>query len=278
MKTFRRIVRAERGTTLIELMIALVLTGIVTLAIMKTYVIQHENYLVQDDVTTMQQSARSCIDELTRQIRMAGHDLPLGLPAIVAANTNPDTITITYHGNDCDTYLSAAMPNTSAELKLGTDISCFRADQWVYIYDPDSAAGEWFKISEVQPAAFHIQHRYDPKNLSRKYDKDALLLALNKVKFFVDETTNPDNPLLMVQIGGEPPEPYADHICDLQFQYRLANGTIVDEPVLISDVREVLISISAESTRPEFESEGDGEDDVKARTYTSSVSLRNIGA
>jgi len=284
MKKFTSMVRAERGTTLIELLIALTLTGIVTLAIMKTYVTQHENYMVQDDVANMQQSARACIDELTRQIRMAGHNLPLGLPAIVAANTNPDTITVTYHGNNCDTYLSAKMPNSSAELKLGTDISCFKADQWVYIYDPDSAAGEWFKISEVQPEAFHIQHRYEPKNLSRAYDADALLLALNKVKFFVDNTTDPSNPQLMVKLNGEPAEPYADHISDLQFQYRLANGSIVDEPIIISNIREVLISISAESTMPEFESYGetdpppDGEEnDVKERTYTSSVSLRNIG-
>jgi type II secretory pathway pseudopilin PulG len=277
--------RATRGTTLIELLIALVITGVVTLAIMKTYVTHHENYIVQDDVTNMQQSARACIDELTRQIRMAGHHLPLGLPAIEASNTNPDTITITYHGNDCETYLSAPMPSTSAELKCASDISCFNDDQWIYIFEPDSAVGEWFKISEVQAAAYHIQHRYDPKDLSRQYGADALLLALNRVKFFIDNTTEPDNPKLMVAVGGEPAEPYAEHIVDLQFQYRLANGNIVDEPVLVSDVREVLISISAQSTLPKGELDGqtgepdpNGEGEGKRRTYNSSVSLRNIGA
>ncbi len=282
MNRLSRPLRGRRGTTLIELLIALAITGVVTLAIMKTYVTQHENYLVQDDVTNMQQSARACIDELTRQIRMAGHHLPLGLPAIEASNTDPDTITITYHGNDCETFLSAAMPNTSAELKLGSDVSCFNVDQWVYIYDPDSALGEWFKISQVQGAARHIQHRYDPKNLSRQYPADAILLALNRVKFYIDNTTNPDNPMLMVAVGGEPAEPYAEHIIDLQFQYRLANGTIVDVPVLVSDVREVLISIAAESTLPtgerEDEPEPGDEDHGKRRTYNSSVSLRNIGA
>ncbi len=269
--------RGTRGTTLIELMIALALTGIVTLAIMKTYVTQHENYLTQEDVTTMQQGARASIDELTRQIRMAGHDLPLGLPALVGSNTDPDTITVTYHGNDCDSYLASKMPNTSAELKLATDVSCFRTDQWVYIYEPDSAIGEWFKISHVQTAASHIQHNYDPKNLSRQYEADALLLALNQVKFFIDETTDQDNPMLMIQLGGDPAQPYADHISDLQFQYRLANGMIVDEPVLISDVREVLISITSESTRPEQRSDGGEVIEGNSRTYTSSVSLRNLG-
>ena len=172
------------------------------------------------------------------------------------------------------------MPNTSAELKCGSNISCFTTDQWVYIYEPDSAVGEWFQISEVQSVAKHIQHRYPPKNLSRKYGTDALVLALNRVKFYIDNTSDPDNPILMIQLGGDPPQPYAEHINDLQFQYRLTNGTIVDVPILISDVREVLISISAESTRPDFDEgeTGDPDDQPKVRNYNSSVSLRNIGA
>jgi hypothetical protein len=255
------------------LLIALFLTGIVVMSIMRLYIVQHDNYVVQDDVVTMQQSARASIDELTRQIRMAGHHLPLGLPAIIASNTNPDTITITYHGNDCETYLSAPMPQPSAELKCGSDVSCFSTNQWVYIYEPDSAKGEWFKISHVQPGSNHVQHNYDPKALSRKYGADALLMALNRVKFFIDNTTNPDNPTLMVQIGFEPPAPYAEHIIDLQFQYRITNGSLLDEPVLVSDVREVLITVVAESTLPEFD--GDTAPG-KVRTYRSSVNVRNI--
>lgn len=286
MKKFNQKIRTESGTSLIELLIALVITGIVTLAIMKTYAIQHENYLVQDDVINMQQSARACIDELTRQIRMAGHDLPPGLPAIIASNTNPDTITITYHGNNCDTWLSSPMPQPSAELKCGSDITCFNEDQWIYIYEPAVGIGEWFKVSEVQSGSGHIQHRYEPKALSRSYGQDAEVLALNKVKFYVDNVTFPDNPMLMIQLGGDPPMPYAEHITDLQFQYRLANGNIVDEPVLVSDIREVIIAITSQSTLLEIEdgrylpSSGEGDQKTtkkKERTYTSSVNLRNLG-
>jgi Tfp pilus assembly protein PilV len=271
----------QRGTTLIELMIALVLTSIVTLAIMKTYVTQHENYLVQDDVAVMQQRSRASLDEMTRNIRMAGHHLPLGLPSIVASNTNPDTITINYHGNNCETYLVDKMPNTAAELKCN-EVSCFEEEQWVYVYDPDSAVGEWFQISEVQ-ASNHLQHRFKPKNLSRQYDADAIVLALNQIKFFVDDQTDPDNPCLMVQMWQNDPEIYSDHIVDLQFQYRLANGTIVDEPILISDVREVLINVTAQSTLEGSsatiglgQTDQDGGRTYKTRTYASSVSLRNM--
>jgi Tfp pilus assembly protein PilW len=272
MKTFTVPLRGERGSSLIEVLIALALTGIVTLAIMNTYVIQHENYLVQDDVTTMQQSARSCIDELTRQVRMAGHHLPLGLQPIVASNTNPDTITVTYHGNDCDTYLSAAMPQPSAELKCGSDVSCFTDDQWVYIWEPDSAKGEWFVITHVQTASTMIQHNTMP--LSRKYGANSQLLALNRVKFYIDHTTDPDNPKLMCQVNNSAAQPYADHITDLQFRYHLDNGSTVDVPVLITDIREVQIDITAGSNMVQAEG---GDSEVKDRTYSSSVNLRNIG-
>jgi Tfp pilus assembly protein PilW len=272
MKTFTVPLRGERGSSLIEVLIALALTGIVTLAIMNTYVIQHENYLVQDDVTTMQQSARSCIDELTRQVRMAGHHLPLGLSAIVASNTNPDTITVTYHGNDCETYLSAAMANTSVELTCGSDVSCFSDNQWVYIWEPDSAKGEWFTISHVTTASNTIQH--STAALSRKYGASSQILALNRVKFYVDQTTDLDNPKLMVQVNNSAAQPYADHVTDLQFRYHLDNGSTVDVPVLITDIREVQIDITAGSNM--VQAEGDGSE-VKDRMYSSSVNLRNIG-
>jgi hypothetical protein len=254
-----------------EVLIALALTGIVTLAIMNTYVIQHENYLTQDDVTGMQQSARSSIDELTRQIRMAGHHLPLGLPPITASDANPDTITVIYHGNNCETFLSTAMTTTSAALVCGAAVSCFAANQWVYIWEPDSAKGEWFEISNVESGTNTIQHTTDP--LSRKYGANSQILALNRVTFYIDETTEPTNPKLMVQVNAGAAQPYADHIADLQFRYHLDNGSTVDEPVLITDISEIQITITAESGQVHSEDE----ENIADRTYTSSVSLRNIG-
>ena len=39
------------GTSLLEILIALAMTGVVTTAIFKAYVTQHKNYLIQEDVT-----------------------------------------------------------------------------------------------------------------------------------------------------------------------------------------------------------------------------------
>jgi len=272
MKRITTKIRKWRGATLLELLIALTITGVITTAVLKLYLTQHQNYLTQDDITTIQQNARASIDELTRQIRMAGHQLPAGLQAIEASNTNPDTITITYHTSGCDTHLSAKMPQPSAELKCGTDVSCFNDGQWVYIFDPDSGGGEWFEITHVQTGSNHLQH--NTMVLSKAYDANAIILAMEQMKFFVDSTTDQDHPRLMVQPVGQSPRIYADNIVDLQFQYRLTTGNIVDEPVLAEDIREVIITVTARSDQPDPENP---QRPYRMRTYTSSVNLRNVG-
>jgi len=272
-RTYRCIGKND-GISFFEVIIALVIMGVVITSIFKLYVSQHQNYLTQDNLTIVQQNARASIDELGRHIRMSGFDVPLGLPAITAADTNPDTITLTYRSQNCDTYLAAAMPQPSSELKCATDVSCFNEGQWVYIYEPDSGGGEWFEITHVQPGSNHLQH--NTMNLSRAYGEDAIILALTHIKFYVDTLANPDNPTLMIQLIGQKPQIYADYITDLQFQYRMKNGIVVDAPVVADNIREVLISVTGRTENPDYEAKARGnEDPYTYRTYSTSVYLRN---
>jgi len=280
MRTLQNIVRNRRGTSLIEILIALVIMGIVTTAIFELYVTQHQGYIAQEDVTNVQQNGRAAIDEITRHIRMAGHRLPLELDPIEAANTNPDTITLTYRADDCETYLSAPMPQPSSELKCGSDISCFEDGMWAYILEPDSGGGEWFEITHVQAAAYHLQH--NTMVLSKAYAADAVVLAMSQIKFYIDNTTDPDHPNLMMEIPGRAPQVFAENIEDLQFRYRMKNGIITDQPVLVDDIREVLIEITARSDHPDYRlasanPSNDPDDYYRRRTFATSVFLRNVG-
>ena len=270
---FTRSFANNRGASLLEVLIALFLTGIITAAVFQTYITQHQNYLVQDDITEIQQNARAAVDELTRQIRMAGYALPAGLPSIVASNTNPDTITICYRDDACNTFLSEAMPQPSSELKCGTDVSCFHEGEWLYIYETDSGKGEFFTVTEVQTGSLNLQH--NTMSLSRKYGQKSLVLTVNSLKFYVDKTTDPSHPCLMVKtLNQATPQVYAENISDLQFQYRLANGNIVDVPTAVSDVRQVLIHVVARSNTPTRDKQG--VDTFRTRTFDSEVYLRNL--
>jgi Tfp pilus assembly protein PilW len=270
MRLWHSRLKSLSGFSIIEVMIALLLTGIITTAAFKAYVTQHKNYMVQDDVTDIQQSARAAIGELTKQIRMAGYQLPYGLPSIIPGNANPDTITVTYHRDGCDTWLSAAMTSTTQNLTCGSSVSCFSVGQWVYIFEPDSAKGEWFQISGINSGSGTIQHA---TGFSRKYGLKSTVLSMARVQFYVS-TSDTEHPKLMMKAIGQAEQVYAEDISDLQFQYKLTNGSTVDVPAQIEDVREVIISVTGRSAH--MDPDRPSGDQYRFRTYTSSVSLRNL--
>jgi len=68
----------QKGLTLVELMVALVLSFILISAIYRGFTSQHKAYTVQDQVAEAQQNARMAMNILVRDIRMAGHGMPDG--------------------------------------------------------------------------------------------------------------------------------------------------------------------------------------------------------
>ena len=267
--------KSIRGVTLIETMVALLLVGIVTAAMFKAYINQHHAWMIQDSVIEMQQNARAAIDELTRQIRMTGYAVPNGQDPLTAYNADPDTIVVYYKAiADCDATIEHPMPLPSSELRCdGHDISCFFDGQEAYIYDPFLDIGEFFEISHVQAAAYHIQHNDDP--LGHLYPQGSTVMSLDRVKFYIDNVSDTLHPKLMVQVGNQPAQVYAEDIIDLQFEYTLKNGMSIDEPSgsMVRDVRQVSITITARTPRPDHEF---SQNPYRYETYQSKVHLRNL--
>ena len=245
-------------------------TALVLSALFGVYINQHKNWMIQEDVTEIQQNARAAIDELTRQIRMAGNGLPLGLPGIQASNTNPDTITINYSSSGCQAPIEHAMPLPSSELRCdGHDISCFHDSQYVYIFSPDSGGGEFFEITEVQVAAYHIQH--NTTSLSRLYPQGSIVLQMEQLKYYIDRSDTA-HPNLMLKLPGQAAQVYAENVEDLQFQYTMKNGATVNLPAIVDDIRAVEITLVARSSR----TDASFANQYRRRTFNSVVNLRNF--
>src|SRR4030042_2782945 len=62
----------NRGVTLIELMIVLVIAAILVAGIYSLFITQQRSYTVQDQVAGAQQDARAALTLMARDIRMAG--------------------------------------------------------------------------------------------------------------------------------------------------------------------------------------------------------------
>jgi len=93
----------NKGFTLVELLIAMAITGIVAGAIFTAFQSQQKSYLIQDQGTEMQQNLRAGMDIMVREIRMAGYD-PYGNSGagIVAATGNSISFTLVSDNDTLD--------------------------------------------------------------------------------------------------------------------------------------------------------------------------------
>jgi len=92
----------QRGVSLIELLIAVTLTVLIGAVMLEFYIFQHNQFLVQEDISDMQQNARVAMDEITKNIRKAGYGL-VGHPSI---SVGSDTLTIYFkNGSQTDTIV-----------------------------------------------------------------------------------------------------------------------------------------------------------------------------
>ena len=64
----------RKGITLIELLVALVICGLVVAGIYRVFIAQTKAYTIQDQVVEVQQNVRSTMEILLRDLRMAGYD------------------------------------------------------------------------------------------------------------------------------------------------------------------------------------------------------------
>lgn len=92
----------QKGISLVELLIAVTLTILIGAAMLEFYLSQHNQFLVQEDISDMQQNARVAMDEITKNIRKAGYGL-VGHPVI---SVGSDSLIIYFkNGAQTDTIL-----------------------------------------------------------------------------------------------------------------------------------------------------------------------------
>jgi prepilin-type N-terminal cleavage/methylation domain-containing protein len=267
-------VKNNKGITLVELLISLLIVGILIMAGFNAYLTQHKSWIIEEYISDMQQNARSAMRELASRIRMAGYGVPDGINPIWGSNTDPDTITLLFRNEfGCESTIEWEMPLPSSELRCdGHDVSCFKESTWAYIYDPFAKEGEFFYISEVQTGSSHIQH--NTMDLSKCYPAGSIVLMMDFYKYYIDNITYPNHPRLMVvKAGNTSPEVYAEDIEDLQFAYALANGAYVDTPPIGKVVREVRIALTARTEKKDLQFQNE----YRRRTFSSNVKVRNLG-
>jgi type IV pilus assembly protein PilW len=101
-------VMKERGVTLIELLVTLIICSIVVAGIYRVFIAQSKAYTVQDQVAEVQQTVRSAMDILLRDLRMAGYDddspiSPIAITTPIVYPVADSSITVSYAYYDSGT-------------------------------------------------------------------------------------------------------------------------------------------------------------------------------
>src|SRR5512136_780107 len=101
------IFKQKKGLTLIELLVALVISAIVIAAIYRLFVVQTRAYTVQDQAVEVQQTVRSAMEILLRDLRMTGFDFdnlnsPITITTPIASPLSDNAITVNYEYYDKD--------------------------------------------------------------------------------------------------------------------------------------------------------------------------------
>jgi len=102
-----RMIKRENGITIIELLVALVIFSIVVAGTYRLFVAQSRAYTVQDRVVETQQSIRSAMEVLLRDLRMTGFDsdsTDSKIDIITPLIAGTDQITLDYEFDNTTQY------------------------------------------------------------------------------------------------------------------------------------------------------------------------------
>lgn len=109
-----KLVGNKKGVTLIELLVALVISGVVIAGIYRIFTAQTRAYTVQEQVVDVQQNIRSVMEIILRDIRMAGYKTNIN-PAALVTSIFPGDSAMTVRSDAIRVeYQRGGAPNTVA--------------------------------------------------------------------------------------------------------------------------------------------------------------------
>lgn len=271
--------RFERGFTLVELLLTLLLTGIITIAAMKFYISEHRSSLTQQNVANMQQSLRASFDAISRSITNAGANLPGGLLAVEGANTNPDTLMVRFAPmGSALSVASASTKDVAAPIRIaaGTDMSAFAVNDRVYFWHESQNQGSWINISSISinnGSAWELIYHAGQVLLFDPAPSDQLI-KLSSLKYYLD-ASDTTNPLLMMEKNAEPAIIFADGITDFQIDYYLNTNDTVQSLTVSDTATMVRLTMSAQTAEVDHEAVEQGLNGRRFRTLSTEVAIRN---
>jgi prepilin-type N-terminal cleavage/methylation domain-containing protein len=254
MNTFKE----SRGVTLIELMVALVISAVLIAALYRTFIGQQKTYTVQEQVVDMQQNARVAVSRLIRNVRLAGFgNVGSVLPSMGQSNAftmNGDNITV----------IGAYRQLRDAATNEPITIASTDGDKTIYLSHPTDEFNNYDYICIGGLFSYIVQgtkprgtEPTDKLTLDRRIQNPmgAYVYKIESITYNISNIAD-----------------IADSIENVQFQYLDENGNPTGTA---ANVRMIRLAVTAKTKDADPDYKGVG--GYRRRVITSNIQMRNIG-
>lgn len=294
----------SRGFTIVELLIAMSILGVLTAGIFSLYNTQHKVANIEADVVDVQQNLRMAVEALTRDARMAGFALTAGSGNPLASagdNTGfggSDTVVMNTASAsgvstriDADITASVTASTAVTFTVLADEAGLFAPGDAVRIINPgdrSQPAATVFLVSAVDPLGPSLTlvpassagiADFRRGFLVVKTGSSAPDVFPNTVEYCVGPAAGcaaavvcPAGSCLMRIVNGAPDDSsvVASNISRLQLAYVLDTGAVSSSPADLSQVRDMTVTVQAQTAATAALSGA-----PKTREMTASARLRN---
>jgi len=287
--------RKQRGFSLIELMVGVALMGLVAMAIFSLYLTSQRSATSQSQVVDVQQNVRVALQQMTRDVRMAGFLLPPDadrLPGTPAALSGGNIFSLSLATSDgraaCVTadFTAPNLPTDTGDVSVGDgQVGLFDTSDHRYVrilrpFSRDQLENRVFQVVGTDPTA-------SPPTITLKGFTSAIDYRSGDMIVGVtdpdadgdgDPNTNPASfpPTVQYSVAngqllrndGLGDQVVSDHIAGVAFTYLLDDGSSVSPATADQQekIRAVQITITGTATT-------NGQQ--KNRSLTTVVRLRN---
>ena len=289
--------RGERGVTLVELLVALVLSSILIFVLYKTFIRQHKTYTVQEQVFDVQQNARAMMGRMVREIRMAGFGRVAGehLPGVgyisrilpvQFKNTSgaiisyPNVVNRDQPSPGLLTIVTAInspfarLIGTSSRFEISVDPVNLERDR--ALFDEENKNKRYISIDGVESNAI-TSITEETVDGTRRYHLTLQhpLQYNHRPNAHVYPVTAISFQLLGREEPGQSRQPIAENITGLTFEYLGTNGEAAAND---RDIRMVRVAVTAETSMgdPDFKDNIRDNKGFRTRQMASNIQIRNL--
>ena len=283
----------KQGVTLIELMVTVVISVIILAAVYTIFTSQHRSWVIRAQISEMQKNARTAMQFLAKDIRMAGFGMPETAVNGFSDPINPannvtngtDEITVVSAYRQVSTLsANASRGASSITLQSSADAAKFNTTTRRYLYLDGISEDDNYEVTSISGPQLTLT-----PNLTRDYSANCPVFLVKAITYRVD-FTDPDHPsLIRDENTGDRALLIAQDIEDLQLAYQDVSGNWYNNPPSVDDILAVRINIIARTAREDPKWAGNGirpaiedhsvgnPDGYRRRILTTVVEVRNMG-